>query len=198
VSFARSVIVAAVIACVLPAASSAEVPRMTVTIRVYQDASVPPEVEERSLVEAGTVLRTAFVDVTWQVCSRLNTSPACRVPLGSSELLLRVVRDGGPCLGSAAHLGRAVVVPAGRSVLATVYFGCVTRVARTTRSDVAVLLGRVIAHELGHLLIPATGHARQGLMRRHWTRSEVWQNRAADWAFTAEDVAAMRQPGQRP
>ena len=61
-------------------------------------------------------------------------------------------------------------------------------------TDVAVLLGRVAAHELGHLMMHTTAHARRGLMRPNWTPYEVRRNRLADWEFTAEDVTAMRQP----
>ena len=80
-------------------------------------------------------------------------------------------------------------------MLATVYVTCVAWLATAARTDVTVLLGRVAAHELGHLVIRTSAHARRGLMRPHWTPDEVRRNRASDWAFTAADVAAMRQPG---
>ena len=60
-------------------------------------------------------------------------------------------------------------------------------------TDVAVLLGRVAAHELGHLMMHTTAHARRGLMRPNWTPDEVRRNHLADWEFTAEDVTSMRQ-----
>jgi hypothetical protein len=40
--------------------------------------------------------------------------------------------------------------------------------ARLTRSSVARLLGAVIAHEVGHLLLPAFSHSTIGIMRAHW------------------------------
>jgi hypothetical protein len=40
--------------------------------------------------------------------------------------------------------------------------------ARLTRSSVARLLGAVIAHEVGHLLLPAFSHSPLGIMRAHW------------------------------
>jgi hypothetical protein len=58
-------------------------------------------------------------------------------------------------------------------VLATVYVTCVAWLATAARTDVAVLLGRVAAHELGHLVIRTSAHARRGLMRPHWTPDEV-------------------------
>ena len=169
------------------------VPRTALTVRVYQTAGLPSMLEQRALAEAETVLRAELVDVRWQECTGLNPSPACDVPPGSSELLL-VVREGAPCQDTSATLGEALVVRRAGGVLATVHFSCVAWLATVARTDVAVLLGRVTAHELGHLLMRTSAHARRGLMRPNWTPDEVRRNRAADWAFTAGDVAAMREP----
>jgi hypothetical protein len=106
-----------------------------------------------------------------------------------------VVREGAPCQDTSATLGEALVVRPAGGVLAAVNVHCVAWLATAARTDVAVLLGRVAAHELGHLMMRTPAHARRGLMRPHWTPDEVRRNRAADWAFTAGDVAAMRQPG---
>jgi len=169
-------------------------PRIALTVRVYQIAGLPSALEKRALAEAKTVLRAGLVEVRWQECTGQNSSPPCDVPLGPSELLL-VVREGGPCQDTPATLGKALVVRRAAGVLATVNVNCVARLATAARTDVAVLLGRVTAHELGHLVMRASRHARRGLMRPNWTLDEVRRNRAADWAFTPEDVAVMRQPG---
>jgi len=175
--------------------ASDAIPRTTITVRVYQAAGVPSALEQRALDEAETVLRAALVDVRWRTCSGLNPSAGCDAQPGPSELLLRIVRGGTPGPDTSATLGNALVVRASGGVLATVYFNQVAWVAKMAKTDVAVLLGRVTAHELGHLMMRSPGHARRGLMRPHWTPGEVRRNRAGDWAFTAEDVAAMRQPG---
>jgi hypothetical protein len=173
-----------------PAAVTATaVLRIALTVRVYQTAGLPSALEP-----AGTVLRAALVDVRWQECTGLNASPTCDVPPGPSELLL-VVREGAACQDTPATLGKALVVCRAGGVLATVNVNCVARLATASRTDVAVLLGRVAAHGLGHLMMRNSSHARGGLMRPNWTPDEVRRNRAADWAFTAADVAAMRQPG---
>jgi hypothetical protein len=169
-------------------------PRTALTVRVYQIAGLPSVLEHRALAEAETLLRAGRVDVRWQECTGVNASSACDVPPGPFELLL-VVREGARCQEVPARLGEAVVVRGAGGVLATVHFSCVAWLAKTAGTDVAVLLGRVIAHELGHLLRRTSAHARHGLMRPNWTPDEVRRNRAADWAFTAGDVAAMRLPG---
>ena len=92
-------------------------------------------------------------------------------------------------------LGTALVIPQATATFATVYARRVSRMARETKTDFAMLLGRVAAHELGHLLMNTAGHPAHGLMRPTWTKHEVGRNHAADWAFTRADMAAMRQPG---
>src|SRR5688572_13687397 len=114
------------------------------------------------------MLRAGLVEVRWQVCTGLNSSPACDVPPGPSELLL-IVREGTPCQDTSATLGEAWVVRRAGGVLATVYVNCVAWLATAARTDVAVLLGRVAAHELGHLVMRTSAHARRGLMRPNWT-----------------------------
>lgn len=170
------------------------VPQIALTVRVYQTAGLPSAVEKRALAEAETVLRAGLVDVRWHDCTDLNSSPTCDVPLGPSELLL-VVREGAPCHDTSATLGQAVVIRRAGGVLATVNVNCIRRLATAARTDVAVLIGRVAAHELAHLMMRTSAHASRGLMRPNWTLDEVRRNRAADWALTAGDVAAMRQPG---
>ena len=129
----------------LTAVKATEVPRIAVTVRVYQTASLPSALEQRALAEAETVLRAGRVDVRWLECTGLNSSPTCGVAPGPSELLL-VLREGA-CQDTLATLGKALVVRREGGVLASVYVNCVARFATTATTDVAVLLGRVAAHE---------------------------------------------------
>jgi hypothetical protein len=108
---------------------------------------------------------------------------------------LLVLREGANCRNTSATLGEALVIRGEGGVLATVNVNCVASFARAARRDVAVLLGRVAAHEIGHLMMGTSAHARSGLMRRNWTPDEIRRNRPADWVFTARDIAAMHKPG---
>ena len=186
-----AVILAGAAVCLLPTELAAtEAPRASITVRVYrQGADLSSALEDRALREAETVLRAAFVDLRWQDCTRQDRSVACDVPAGPSELLL-VVRDGSPCQEMPARLGHAIA----GGVMATVHLNCIAWLARESRTDAAVLLGRVIAHELGHLMMRTSSHPGRGLMRAKWTLVEVRRNHATDWAFTPDDVRAMHQP----
>lgn len=194
--FVLALIVAGIPTWMSPApVRAAEVLRTAVTVRVYQNAGLPSEMERRALAEAEAVLGRAFVDVSWRRCNGPSSSTVCNAPPGLSELSLRILH------GEAEHhrtasLGEAFVNRlTGGGVLATVYFDRVAQLANATGTDPAVLLGRAAAHELGHLLMRTPAHANRGLMRPHWTPWELRRNQAADWAFTSGDVVAIRRSG---
>ena len=54
------------------------------------------------------------------------------------------------------------------------------------------LLGRAIAHEIGHLLLDTNQHASTGLMRATWSRSELRRDKPADWHFLGDEADTMR------
>lgn len=58
--------------------------------------------------------------------------------------------------------------------------------------DRRMLLGRTIAHEIGHLLLGTTDHRRLGLMRAIWSQEVLHRNAAADWRFTRADADDIR------
>ena len=187
--FRLALVVAAVVAgASSPALIAVERFPHTVTVRVYQHAALRYEFEQRSKAEAQSVLRAAHVDVRWKTCGHAALR-RCDEPLAVTDLVLRVLDDGAP--DESAFLGRALVLRPEGGVFATVYSGRVARVASHAQADVALLLGRVVAHELGHLLMNSPDHAPGGLMRAQWTIHEIRRNRTADWTFTAADAAAM-------
>jgi hypothetical protein len=122
----------------------------------------------------------------------VSSGGRCTDPLQRGELMVRLVRSG---KGAADDepLGTALVDPAtGTGVLATVYVDRVERLVRGTEGDLGTVLGRAMAHEIGHLLMGRASHAVRGLMRPRWTRAEVTKNVKADWRFDAPDVRAIR------
>ncbi|HET9359252.1 MAG TPA: hypothetical protein VFO58_05855 [Vicinamibacterales bacterium] len=191
-----TLILLAAFGAMLPTApTAATVDGTAITVRVYRTAALSSALEQRALAEAKALLGTAGVDVSWRRCAG-GQAAACPPTLGPSELLVRMIRTSASWEGVSATLGEAHVDhQTGGGVLATVHVDRVVRLASEAGTDPGVLLGRVTAHELGHLLM-GEGHSFIGLMRAGWTLAEIRQNRDFDWRFTAADVAAMRGPGR--
>jgi hypothetical protein len=162
-----------------------------VVVRVYDTTGLPHAGRARAMATAGAALVTASVDVVWMDCSEM--SPKCQMPPAPRELVVRLVR-GRPATGTQpVPLGSALVDTGDRTgVLATVYVDRVRRLSSALGTDETVLLGRAIAHEIGHLLIGSNTHARVGLMRGHWTTEELRRDHSADWTFGAREADLIR------
>lgn len=64
--------------------------------------------------------------------------------------------------------------------IAHVFYNRLVEVARTHPIDINAVLGRVIAHEIGHLLLPLGSHSRYGIMRADLDLGFVNPNRFTD------------------
>src|SRR3954452_14048123 len=125
------------------------------TVFVHDFAGVEQLVLERAESEAGRILRTVGIEPTWVNCrNSLQPMKACDNPPGTTELVLHVLpggtaRDAQPD----GALGFAVPPESGPfGSYAGVLYDRVERLSSMTISK-SVVLGHVMAHELGHLLL---------------------------------------------
>lgn len=80
-------------------------------------------------------------------------------------------------LGQAAHLtGRAYI-----------FSHRVARIAINYKTSVGYVLGKVIAHEVGHLVLPEHGHSKTGIM------SALMDPRRSNAGFTGVQVATIQR-----
>jgi len=176
----------------------------TLYVRLYDAADVPAAERDASLQVAASIVSAASIDVVWTVCERraghapARRAPAtrpigCEAPMRPGELAVRMVRSPIPHAQTGVlPLGDAMIDAAsGAGVLATVYADRVTWMAAQTGVERRVLLGRAIAHELGHLLMATSAHGTVGLMRPVWSRTELRRARSSDWTFGPGEVAAI-------
>jgi hypothetical protein len=75
--------------------------------------------------------------------------------------------------------------------MATVLIQRVITTAARSGQDVATLLGRVMAHEVGHLVLGSNEHGRTGLMRATWKLDATVAQRTPEWRFSKEDSARI-------
>jgi hypothetical protein len=161
-----------------------------VTVRVYRSPEVTDDALRAALSVAEATFAAASIGVVWRVCGPAE----CNTPPAPAERLVRLVRS--PRGGSldTRCLGDALIDPLkGTGVLATVYVDRVLGLARHLDLDHPTLLGRTIAHEIGHLLLATTTHSTSGLMREIWSPEELLASRADDWSLNPLEAAAIRQ-----
>ena len=168
----------------------------TVIVRLFNNFGVPQDSLTMALNEARVVFLDADVEIVWRDCSQGPDplSASCRDVPASNEVLLRLVASPTPLLSpQSVSLGSSLVdLEGARGVLATVFPDRVRLVARVAAVDERRVLGHVIAHEIGHLLLGVGTHAERGLMRGFWSRRSLQQPIAADWRFSEGESASMR------
>jgi hypothetical protein len=160
---------------------------LVVTIRVYDIYGLSPETRREALALTAKVLAQAGVQAVIVDCSGGASATPCRTSVAEGEVILRIHRhpkDGAHVLGEAIVRGDA-----GPNTVATVYAAAVAERSRRTGIRLATIVGRVSAHEIGHLLLGARTHASHGLMHHSLQLQRLDRD---DVGFTAEDAAAMR------
>lgn len=150
--------------------------------------------------EARALMHGAGILVSFVMCGTGGEAPVdasrCAGPLAPHEVVLRLQGgppspgegDGEPVMGESL-IGRG---PSGAPVLATVFPDRVWRLAARSGVEGGRLLGRAIAHELGHLLLNRPVHSARGIMRPAWSPRELRRDLPSDWVFLPSDAAAMR------
>ena len=188
-------------------ASEARAAQPTVIVRLYDTAGAGPDARNAAMRTASDIAQQAGVTLQWKDCSRGGADFPCTGIRGARELVVRLMLEPrgqdlrasdalsvpGANGAAALQLGFAAIEPATRAgVLATIYYDRVERVA--TRSGVpgGRFLGRAIAHEIGHLLLPSRPHSRSGLMRAVWTDGGSSDGQPGDWLFSADDSRRLR------
>jgi hypothetical protein len=170
------------------------------TIRVYDVYGLPPADRQVMLSVASTALADAGVEAAWIDCSGPRPAAACQLSVGPTELILRIHRlppDDSHALGVAFIHARSDADMTEPDTVATVYATHVADLARRSGTSLTTLMGRVAAHELGHLLLGANHHEPSGLMRASWTWLQIQRAHPEDWRFSVADVATIRLRLQR-
>jgi hypothetical protein len=156
---------------------------LSLAVRVYDNTGLPPGDRAAALAAAHATLKNAGIAVTWR------GDDAVPAP---GDVIVRIVAASAEA--SPGSLGFSLIDVERRvGTLATVYADRVAELAARSGADSGLLLGRAMAHEIGHLLLGTTRHADRGLMRGVWTSVEVHRERPWDWSLSREDAARMRR-----
>jgi predicted Zn-dependent protease len=96
----------------------------------------------------------------------------CLDPLEATDIVLRVLSEQIQNRFQDTVFGFAVV-----PILASVYYEYALRTAKRDNAEfeAPIILGCVIAHEIGHLLLGSNSHSSSGVMQPRWERKQVKQ-----------------------
>ena len=187
-----------VVACLTTTTASSSANAGTITVRVYNSVQVPAPTLVAARRTAEAMFRDTGLNVIFRPCGRQSSMAEpidpCSEPLQPSEFVVRVIDA--PAFNPALHpeaFGMAYVVEeTNRGWLATVFADRIGGAASRLGIEADTLLGLVIAHEIGHLLLGVGYHGETGVMRAEW-RHDLLGGARAEWHFSRLESAAMRQ-----
>ena len=183
----------------IPAVGSADaaepMPGPAVVVRFYRVASPAEEFSAARRLTAA-ILGEAGIAVSWSGCwlDAGAIAPGCQRPPGVNEVILHVMTAADANAREHQHSLGSSLIDRGTATgtIANVYADRISAMAGGVRADRVCLLGRVIAHEIGHLLMGTNRHSTRGLMRAIWSNRELKRDAPADWQFSDEDAQTMR------
>jgi hypothetical protein len=164
----------------------------TLILQLSDIAGVPVSVLRRAENEVTRMYAAIGVHVEW------SDGTADRTPESSSAsqpLSLRVTLLPNET-GDLRHAPRVVMGAAVRASTGTqtawAFYGRVQQQSDRYGLDHGLVLGHTVAHEIGHLLLPAGGHSSTGLMQKCWSREELSRATRGQLHFTAEQADQIR------
>jgi hypothetical protein len=156
----------------------------TIHVLLHDDAGVPAETVERARQEVSGVFRRSKISFEW------ISVDAC----AGSCFIIRIVSKP---IGAKSRNPNVVGIAPGtrelRGKLAFVFYDRIRVYSAELGLEASQMLGHVMAHELGHLLLPYGAHSVAGIMRPSWDRSQVTHAAAGILAFTADQAVLIRE-----
>ena len=171
-------------------------PKIRIRVNNYTQASAA--ILTGAEREAARILGKAGLQTVWLDCPAGHPTgdpkDSCREPLEATDIALRVLSESTQNKFQDTVFGFAVV-----PVLASVYYDYAAYLARSDNAEfeIPIILGCVIAHEVGHLLLGSSSHADTGVMQGHWGRGQIRRAMTGTLLFTQEQARLIRAETQK-
>jgi hypothetical protein len=160
-------------------------PRLNVFI--YGSPELSAAVLERAESEASRILHPADIELRWINCASRALAASCEPPRAATNLIIRLLPKALPQAGAKA-LG--IAGSSADYATAFIFYDRVLAL-RTHTHLVQDILGRVLAHEITHLLLPHEDHSEFGLMRGQWNADDLRMTSGACLGLSARSAQLM-------
>lgn len=165
------------------------------TVFVHNYAAVGEPKLVRAETEATRVLATGGVVVHWVDCNgSRDASSQCQDSPDATELVLHLLAASATRRNAPSGALGFAVPPEPKT------FGCYAGVLydrvehfHSDKTDKSVLLGDVMAHELGHLLLGVGGHSSSGIMKAEWQGKELQEAAQGTLIFREKERRRMQR-----
>jgi hypothetical protein len=171
---------------------------LALEVTLYSGVELPPQALALALVEADRLFDEGGIRFDWRI------SPGGAPPEAAAAIVL-LARPERPVISGCSRnlhdhrLGRADF----SSRRVTLWTDQVARAVagswdrkdapRVDESSLGTALGRVLAHELGHLFLRLDGHRESGLMKPSFSQRALVGRSDRSFRFSAEDLEQLRE-----
>jgi hypothetical protein len=177
----------------------AQGPNIAFTVRVYNHARVGVDVLSSAERETDSIFRSAGLEITWIDCpingEPSGAYPACVADSAPANFILRIISPEMAAQYSWPQLrmGYAVTdcAPDLTGCWAAVSYRRVQDLALKADISPALVLGKAMAHELGHLSM-GPGHSDTGIMRAELDDGDFGPGRLPTLGFLAAQKERLR------
>lgn len=167
---------AAVLGARFSSASERPVADQSVTVQIHDYAQVPNDSLSSASAMVARLYEKIGVRIEWIGVLRKGDRRAkserreetSRHAIAQITILILTPKMAAKSPVAEGVLGFAAVADQGMGRICYAIFDRVRSVALSIPTDESQVLGFVMAHEIGHLLLPRGSHSTNGLMRDHW------------------------------
>jgi hypothetical protein len=157
------------------------------TVQIYTSLVTPRWLLQGARAEAARAFKPTKVQINWVDCTCAPVGPACE---GDSSRLL-TVRILPRALPQASKYALGAAIWSGDSVTAFIFYDRVLGLGTHTML-VQTIFGRVLAHEIAHLLLRHGGHSNLGIMRGDWSADDLQVNASPFLGLSANSVRLLQ------
>lgn len=158
--------------------------RLTIRVLLHDDAGVPADALARAKRDAALIYERSNITLEWLEDGSLV----------SQSLIMRILaKPIGMKSRNRAVVGIAPGSREARGKLAFVFYERIQDFSEALALDVALMLGHVMAHELGHLLLPYEAHTVSGVMRGAWDPAQAKAATAGTLTFNPDEARLIRE-----
>lgn len=166
--------------------------RLAVVVEVHNDARMDAKTLVKAELEASRIFERAGLSVELVNCGNSETASSrlCAEPAGSALLSLRLLPR--PLKPSGDIFGVAFLGEDGTGRYGDVFLSSAEKLHEDKNVGIAVVLGHVMAHEIGHLILGHNAHSTRGIMRARWETDEVKKLGTGTLLFTPDQQTLMQ------
>lgn len=161
---------------------------LTLEVLVMDEVGVPAGTLQKAQQKASRIFEGVGIRLVW----------ISRMPRGSRYLIIRVVwKPMSTMSRNPGVLGTAAASSDNGATVASLFYERIAVACGRFGVDASLLLGHVMAHEMGHLLLPPGAHTAAGLMKAGWDMHQSVLAGAGKLTFAPKQASLIRARLQR-